>query len=136
MKRCLLLSLHLPVLMIMQGALISCVSSVKPVPVPDHKKAFIGVWTARAGFKMEIKSSGTADVYESNLISSPDNDTLVIGVIPEYAKDMIVEFSGDTLLIIKKPLVRAREYQITKNPFMDGDTCKMILNGVLLIKKK
>jgi len=48
---------------------------------------------------------------------------------------MLVEFSGDSLLIISQPTVRAREYHINKNPYKDGDTCKMILNGVLLIKQ-
>jgi hypothetical protein len=116
-------------------AFTSCISCKKPKPIPENKKSFIGLWIAENGFEMEIKPSGTADIIENRYTGNPYNDTLIIGVTPEYAKDMLVDFSGDSLLIISQPTVRAREYRINKNPFQDGDTCKMILNGVLLIKK-
>jgi hypothetical protein len=49
---------------------------------------------------------------------------------------MLVVFSGDSVLIIRKPTVRARQYRIDRNPYLDGDTMKMLLNGVILIKQK
>ncbi|HOY32913.1 MAG TPA: hypothetical protein PKW80_13625 [Bacteroidales bacterium] len=113
----------------------SCISFKKPKPIPENKKAFIGFWIAENGFKMEIKSSGTADITNNPYTGNPINDTLNIGVSPEYAKDMFVEFGGDSLLIIRKPKVRAREYRININPHMDRDTCKMVLNGILLKKQ-
>lgn len=125
--------LLLPVLLCM---FTSCISFKKPKPIPENKKAFIGLWIAQNGFKMEIKPQGTADVTDNRYTGNPYNDTLIIGVTPEYAKNMLVDFRGDSILIIHQPTVRAREYHINKNPFQDGDTCKMILNGVLLIKQK
>jgi len=113
-----------------------CMSCGRPHPIPKDKEAFIGVWISHSGFKMEIKSSGTADLTEINDPMDPESSKLDVGVTPEYAKEMLVEFGGDSLLIIKKPTVRAREYKIDQNPFMDGDTCKMILNGVVLKKQK
>jgi hypothetical protein len=55
---------------------------------------------------------------------------------PEYSKGMFVEFNGDSIFEVIKPTVRAKLYRINKNPFTDGDTCKMVLNGVLFIKQK
>jgi hypothetical protein len=66
---------------------------------------------------------------------NPDNAKLNIGITPEYAKGMLVGFA-DSILIISKPTVRAREYRIDRNPYLDGDTMKMVLNGVVLIKQK
>jgi len=114
----------------------SCISFKKPKPIPKDKKAFIGLWVAQNGFIIDIKSQGTADVTNNRYTGNPYNDTLNIGVTPEYAKNMFVNFRGDSILIIHQPTVLAREYHINKNPFQDGDTCKMILNGVLLIKQK
>ncbi len=94
------------------------------------------MWVSQTGFKMNIKPSGTADLTQNINSSNPDDSKLNIGVTPEYSKDMLVKFRGDTILIISQPTVRAREYHIDKNPYQDGDTCKMILNGVLLIRQK
>ena len=123
--------IFLPVIL----SLSSCMSCSRSHPIPKDKEAFIGVWISHSGFKMEIKSSGTADLTEINNPMNPESSKLDVGVTPEYAKEMLVEFGGDSILIIKKPTVRAREYKIDKNPYMDGDTCKMILNGVLLKKQ-
>jgi len=110
-------------------------SCSNPQPIPKGKEAFIGVWQARSGFKVSIKSTGMADVTEGNISMNPDNAKLNIGITPEYAKGMLVEFA-DSILIISKPTVRAREYRIDRNPYLDGDTMKMVLNGVVLIKLK
>jgi hypothetical protein len=116
--------------------LIACMSCNRPHPVPQNKEAFIGLWLSHSGFKMEINASGTADLAQIDNPMDPESSKLDVGVTPEYSKDMLVKFGGDTLLIIVKPRVRGREYRIDRNPYMDGDTCKMILNGVLLIKQK
>jgi len=113
-----------------------CLSCSNPQPIPKGKEAFEGVWQASSGFKVNIKASGTADVYEHNLLLNSDNMKLIIGITPEYATDMLVGFRDDSVLIIRKPTVRAREYRINRNPYMDGDTMKMVLNGVVLIKQK
>ncbi len=49
---------------------------------------------------------------------------------------MLVEFIGNSVLFISQPTVRAKEYRIDKNPYQVGNTCKMNLNGVLLIRQK
>lgn len=123
---------YLPLLVIF----IPITSCRGPHPVPENKESFIGLWQSHSGFKMEIKPSGTANLTQINNPMDPESSKLDVGVTPEYAVDMHVGFGGDSLLVIVKPGVRGREYKIDRNPYMDGDTCKMILNGVLLIKQK
>jgi len=115
---------------------ILCVSCDNPQPIPEAKRAFIGTWQSQSGFKIDIKSSGTADVTEGDIAENPDNSKLNIGIAPDYAMGMFVGFKADSILIIRKPKVRAREYRIDRNPYTDGDTMKMVLNGVVLIKLK
>jgi hypothetical protein len=115
---------------------IACISCNRPNPVPKGKEAFVGLWRSHSGFKMAIMSSGTANLTQLYNTLDSESVKLDVGVTPEFAKDMLVEFGGDSLLIIKKPRVRGREYKIDRAPFMDGDTCKMVLNGILLIKQK
>jgi hypothetical protein len=124
------------VLLLMLYSLTSCTSFKSPKPIPVNKSDFIGMWVSPTGFIMDIKPSGTADVTENTNSSNPDDVKLNIGITPKYSKDMLVEFRGDTILVISQPTVRAREYHIDKNPYQVGDTCKMILNGVLLIRQK
>jgi hypothetical protein len=113
-----------------------CLSCNNPQPISKGKEAFIGVWQARSGFKVDIKSSGIADVTEGDITKNPDNSKLNIGIAPDYAMGMLVGFIADSILIISKPTVRAREYKIDRNPYLEGDTMKMVLNGVVLIKQK
>jgi hypothetical protein len=113
-----------------------CLSCNNPQPIPKGKEAFIGVWQAHSGFKVDIKASGIADVFEHNLPLNSDNMKLIIGITPEYSKDMLVGFRNDSVLIISQPTVRARQYRINRNPYLDGDTMKMVLNGVSLIKQR
>jgi hypothetical protein len=49
---------------------------------------------------------------------------------------MLVEFIGDSVLSISKPLNYAKEYIIDKTPYQDNDTTKLELNGVLFFKLK
>lgn len=114
----------------------SCISCKHSKPIPNNKEDFIGVWSSHSGFMMDITASGVANLREINNPNDFESNKLDVGVTQEYAKNMLVEFEGDSILIIRQPLVRAREYKIDQNPYLDGDTWKMILNGVLLIKQK
>jgi hypothetical protein len=49
---------------------------------------------------------------------------------------MIVAFRGDSVLLVVDPFNFAKEFHIDRNPFIEGDTTKMILNKVVLIKQK
>jgi hypothetical protein len=115
---------------------ILCLFCNYPQPIPKGKEAFIGTWQSQSGFKIDIKSLGTADVTEGDISKNPDNSKLNIGIAPDYAMGMLVGFIGDSILIISKPTVRAREYRIDRNPYSDWDTVKMVLNGEVLIKQK
>ena len=76
---------------------ILCLSCGNPQPIPKDKLAFIGLWQSGSGFKIDIKSSGTADVTEGNISKNPDNIKLNIGITPEYAKGMLVGFINDSV---------------------------------------
>lgn len=61
------------VLLLMLYSLTSCTSLKSPKPIPENKKAFIGMWISQTGFKMDIKPSGTADLTQNNNSSNPDD---------------------------------------------------------------
>jgi len=111
------------------------VSCIRPEPIPKNKEAFIGLWRTQSGFQIEIDSSGIANAIPID-INNPDYNKIDPGMTPEYSKGMFVEFNGDSIFEVIKPTVRAKLYRINKNPYTDGDTCKMVLNGVLFIKQK
>ena len=113
-----------------------CVSCNRPQPIPKDKEAFIGQWHSRSGFQLEIKSSGIANVIP---IVNPENADFIrldIGITPAYAKEMLVGFEGDSILWVSKPTVRYKAFRIDRYPFLDGDTSKFIINGVVLIKQE
>jgi hypothetical protein len=116
-------------------ALQTFISCIRPDSIPESKKAFIGLWRTQSGFQIEIDSSGMANAIPIDL-NNPDYNKIDPGMTPEYSKGMFVEFRGDSIFEVIKPTVRAKIYRINKNPYMDGDTCKMVLNGVLFIKQK
>jgi hypothetical protein len=111
------------------------VSCLRSEPIPKNKKAFIGLWLTQSGFQIEIDSLGRANAIPID-INNPDFNKIDPGMTPEYSKGMFVEFNGDSIFEVIKPTVRAKLYRINKNPYMDGDTCKMVLNSVLFIKQK
>lgn len=136
MKQRTLINFLLTAILLALFAVTSCISFKKPKPIPENKSAFIGLWVTPSGFKMDIKASGTADITQNTDTANLLNDTLIIRVTPEYTKNMLVEFRGDSILVISQPRILGREYHINKNPYQDGDTCKMVLNGVLFVKQK
>jgi len=116
--------------------LISFTSCQNAKPVPRDKDAFIGLWVSHSGFQLEIKSDGTATITQITDTLDPDFTKLNIAVAPAFIKDMLVEFRGDSILSVAKPLNYAKEYFINKNPYQVGDTSRLVLNGVVLIKQK
>jgi hypothetical protein len=110
------------------------VSFDRPEPIPKDKEAFIGLWRTQTGFQLEIDPSGIANVIQIFDRQNPDYAKLDIGITPEYAKGMLVEFKDDVLWLTA-PKVRAKSYLIDRNPYMDGNTWSMVLNGVLFTKQ-
>ena len=110
------------------------VTCKRPQPIPKDKAAFIGHWSSRTGFHIYIDSSGIADVTLIHDEDNPDFEKLFIGVDDEYAKDMLFGFEGDTAIYVLQEHVKYKSLRIERSPYIDGDTCKMILNSVLLIK--
>jgi hypothetical protein len=113
-----------------------CVSCKRPQQIPKDKEVFIGTWRSRSGFQIEIKSSGIANVIPIFNPKNHDYNKLDIGVMPKYAKEMLIGFEGDSILWVMKPTVRYKAFRINRNPFLDGDTSKFILNGVVLIRQQ
>jgi hypothetical protein len=107
-----------------------------PKPIPKNKETFIGIWMSHSGFKIEIKSAGTATLTQITDTIEPDYNKLNIKVAGPTITDMLVEFVGDSVLSLVKPLIFGKEYIIDKNPYQDRDTSKLVLNGVLFIKQK
>ena len=103
-------------------------------PVPKDKESFIGLWISHSGFQIEIKSFGTAKLIQIVNTHEPDFNKLNIQVAPAVTEEMFVQFKGDSVLVVRKPLYYAKEYHIDKSPYQDGDTLRMIINGVMLTK--
>ena len=103
-------------------------------PVPKDKESFIGLWISHSGFQIEIKSIGTAKLTQIGNTHDPDFNKLNIQVAPTVTEEMFVHFKGDSVLVVRKPLYYAKEYHIDKSPYQDGDTTRMIINGVMLTK--
>ena len=116
--------------------LISFTSCQNAKSIPKDKESYIGLWISHSGFQIDIKSAGTASITQIADTLNPDFSRLNIKVAPTFIKEMIVEFKGDSILLVKKPLYFAKEYLINKSPYQEGDTLKLVLNGVILIKQK
>jgi hypothetical protein len=116
----------------------SCAPSCEsPKPIPRDKESFVGHWYSRSGFQVEINADGRARVIQIENSKDPDCIKLNISITAEYCRELLVKFSNDSVLYIKSNEVRtAKKYVIIKEPFLDGDTTKMILNGVMLIKQE
>ena len=116
--------------------LISFTSCENAKPVPRDKESFIGLWISHTGFQIEIKSSGIARVIPIINTKNPDYYKLDVGITPEYAEEMFVGFEGDSVLSLLKPQLIYKTFRIDRKPYLDRDTSKMVLNGVVLIKQK
>lgn len=104
-------------------------------PVPKEKESFIGVWQSPSGFQIEILPEGYANVYQPLDSLHPEYKKLSIRKANAvYNFGFEVEFLGDTALQLKKPYMSGRIYSVSRTPFMDADTMKLILNGVTVRK--
>ncbi len=107
----------------------------KQPPVPDDKKEFIGVWQSPSGFQIEIMPEGYANIYQPMDSLHPEFDVLGIKKANAvYNFGFGLEFTGDSIISIKKLYHTGRQYTIDVNPYFDADTMKMVMNGVVLRK--
>ena len=111
--------------------LISCEAVKNTQPIPKDKESFVGLWRTRSGYKFNVKAEGTATITQLTDSMEPDFDSLNIKVAPRVIEDIRVEFIGDTSLMVKKPLVYAKIFRIDHPPHSEGDTTRLILNGVM-----
>ncbi len=119
-------------LMIIAFALSGC---NKQPPVPEDKEEFIGVWQSPSGFQIEIMPEGYANIYQPMDSLHPEFDVLGIKKANAvYNFGFELEFSGDSIISIKKLYHSGRQYKIDVNPYFDADTMKMVMNGVVLRK--
>jgi hypothetical protein len=125
----LLLILFLALLLFM-----SCEVLDKATPIPPEKASFIGLWTSSSGFRIDIKSTGTADITQIADIANPDYEKLNIKVAPPIIQDIRVKFREDNTLEVAKPTLYAKEYHIDSYPYRDSLNSKMVLNGVTFVK--
>ena len=117
------------------GALCCMFTSCGPKPLPSDKIAFVGQWKASSGFTLTINANGTATLFQSIDHANPDYERLCITVGPKTIEDIPVSFVGDDILEVSKPFLYAKTYKIDRPPYRDGDSVKMVLNGVTLIKQ-
>lgn len=115
--------------------LVSCELFRSAQPVPQDKREFVGVWRSASGFVLRVKAGGTAAIAQIPDTAHPDAGALNIKVAPPVINDLRVEFHGDSTMLLITPLLYAREYRVDRAPYLDGDTTKMTLNGVTLIRR-
>lgn len=112
-----------------------CGSCNRLQPIPKDKESCIGIWQSHSGFRLEINASGKAKVTQIANAREPDYNKLNIKVAPAIIEEMFVYFMDDSVFGIRQPLNFAKEYRIDHAPYRDGDTVRMILNGVVFIRR-
>jgi len=115
--------------------LASCEVFDKVTPIPPEKASFVGLWTTGSGFKMHIKSAGTADITQIEDKANPDYEKLNLVVAPSLIKDIRVYFKENNTLEVIKPTLYAKEYHIDSYPSSDSVCTTMVLNGVRFSKE-
>jgi hypothetical protein len=104
-------------------------------PIPPDKAAFIGVWSSKSGFRIDIRSEGMANITQILENTNPDYEKLNIKVAPSVVTDIYVNFREDNTLEVIKPTLYAKEYHIDSYPSIDSLSTTMVLNGVTLTKE-
>lgn len=119
-------------LMLLATASLSCALLERRKPIPEEKRAFIGVWTARSGFTIDVRPEGFADVLQGTGTAASDSQNLNIRVAPAIISHIRVYFRGDTALELISPLNYGRTYRIDRAPYFEHGHRRMVLNGVTL----
>lgn len=103
-----------------------------PRPIPQDRLAFVGVWTAGPGFRLEIRPDGTATIRQHR--QAQDWEHLAVKVAPDFIETANVEFEGRRMTLIRHAYY-ARAYTIDKAPFTEDGRQKMVLNGIELVRE-
>lgn len=104
-------------------------------PIPQEKEVFVGVWVSPAGFQLQIMPEGVAHVYQPYDSTNPEYKQLAIEEgNAVYNFGFEIQFQGDSLLQLVKPYL-GKQYRLERYPYKDGDTLKMTLNGIDLVKQ-
>lgn len=104
-------------------------------PLPESKEAYIGVWQSQGGFQIQILPEGFANIYQPIDSTQIEYTSLRIEhANKEFNFGFRIEFPADSIIAIDKPNFESKHYVINKKPFLDQDTMKMVLNGVVLRK--
>lgn len=138
LKRKIIINKFIKVLLIVAPVLLLIIVAFiinQPKPIPNDKILFIGLWKSDFGFELQIMPDGDAIVNQNREDKSSGYENLNIKVAPSHITDLRVYFPGDSILAIRRPGYYAREYKIDKYPYQDSSRYKMVLNGVMLIKK-
>lgn len=117
------------------GILCCLLIACGPKPIPSNKAGFVGEWTIGSAFRLNINANGTARLFQLIDPASPDYDKLCIKVGPRIIEGMQVKFLVGDVLELAKPTLYGRTYKIDRPPYQDGDSVKMVLNGVVLVKQ-
>lgn len=103
-----------------------------PRPIPQDRLAFVGVWTADPGFRLEIRPDGTATIRQRRRAQA--REQLGLKVAPDFIETANVEFAGRRMTFIRHAYY-ARVYTIDKAPFTEGGRQRMVLNGIELVRE-
>jgi len=106
----------------------------EPVPIPQERQTFVGVWRSESGFQLEIKAQGVANIRQIADHNKPDCEALNIGVAPQDIEGMRVKFIGDGGLEVVSPGNYGTVYHIDRTPFVEDGRSRMVLNGVTFVK--
>ena len=106
-----------------------------PKAIPNDKISFVGLWKSNLRFELQIMPDGKAVISQNENDRSSEYENLNIKVAPSHITDLQVDFHGDSILALRRPGYYARKYRIDKYPYQDSSHYKMVLNGVILMKK-
>jgi len=101
-------------------------------PIPADKRAFIGTWHSSSGFTLAIDSAGFASVIQTLRPDLPDSANLSIKVAPPVIAHIQVQFPSDSTLELITPHLYARDYRITRAPYLADGRWHLVLDGVTL----
>lgn len=106
-----------------------------PKPIPQDKAAFVGEWKTPSGFTLRINPDGRAQMYQpADRWTRREFDVAGIKVAPSTTAVMFAELKPQQL-IVKKEFLYGKRYRIDEPPHSDGDTTRMVLNGVTFTKR-